>query len=77
MKQEKIYHVLWRDYDGRYHDRYTDEPDARGRAASVALREHNSTYGTELLNVFYGVDVEVTVKEPAEITIVFEEHKDD
>lgn len=77
MKQEKIYHILWSDYDGTYHDRYSYEPDARSRAESIALREYNSTYGTELLYVFYGVDVEVTVKEPTEITIVFEDHKDD
>ena len=72
---DPIYHILWKDYDGTYHVRFTYEGDARKETAAIALKEHNKVYGTELLNVFYGIDVEVNIAQPTELSLHFEAHR--
>ena len=69
-----IYHVIWSDYDGTYNDRYNDEKEAMTEVGVIASRELVEDYGTTLLKVYYGVEIDVTIKAPKELDVTFKEH---
>ena len=76
MKQEKIYHIIWSDYDGTYHERFTYELDCLNQVAVLMELEHREDNGTVVLNVFYGVEVEITVTPPVVIKVEFGTHRE-